>query len=191
MQNGDADYMRLRIGVSILTLVLMSSVATYAGVSGADPLSKIPQQQRASLTKRISQYVTENRNRNWNKLYDLISSTGRGAASREMFVAQMRSAHGVSFANSPDLQEFVLNRVLDGEGGGFDIYGCGKAQREGNLYKGIAVMHAVYEQGDWFFTGWSFTSFPNEACKDLADPGWEPENRMGWDKPMEELRSVP
>jgi hypothetical protein len=51
-------------------------------------------------------------------------------------------------------------------------------------------VHAVYENGDWFFTGWSFTEFPNEPCKGLADPAWAPENRMGWDQPMEEVRPI-
>lgn len=180
--------MRLRIRVSMFTLVLTCGLSAFAGIQSDEALSKIPQEQRPALTKRISQYLTENRNRNWKELYDLISTTGRGTASRDTFVAQMRAAHGVSFANDPDMQEFVLNRVQPGEGGGFDIYGCGKAQREGKRYKGIAVMHVVYEHDNWFFTGWAFTSFPNEACEKLKDPGWEPENRIGWDQPMEELR---
>jgi hypothetical protein len=57
------------------------------------------------------------------------------------------------------------------------------------MYRGIAVMHAMFEHYGWFFTGWSFTEFPNEPCKGLSSPGWQPENRMGWDQPMEEVRS--
>ena len=66
--------------------------------------------------------------------------------------------------------------------------GCAKAQREGRMYNGIAVAHAVFEHAGWFFTGWSFTEFPNEPCNVLSDPKWKPENPIGWDQPMEELR---
>jgi hypothetical protein len=72
-----------------------------------------------------------------------------------------------------------------------DIYGCGKARREGREFNGIAQAHAVFEHDKWYFTGWSFTAFPNEACKALSNPGWEAPVAMAWDQPMEELRGPP
>jgi len=171
-------------------LAFITCLMTHAGVPAKDPFSIIPMQQRSQLTKRPALDVKEYRNRDWKGLYDLISGTGKGSATRGAFVTQMISAHGVSFANAPDLLEFSPDRTLNGESGGYDIYGCGKAQREGEVYRGIAVVHAVFENGDWFFTGWSFTEFPNEPCKGLADPAWAPENRMGWDQPMEEVRPI-
>lgn len=98
----------------------------------------------------------------------------------------MKAAHGNSFAQMPDLQEFKA-ALSDKNESGFDIYGCGKAQREGMSFNGIVVVHAVFEHQDWFFTGWRFTDFPNTPCKELADPKWQPENRLGWKTPMEEI----
>jgi len=48
-------------------------------------------------------------------------------------------------------------------------------------------VHAVYEHNDWFFTGWTFTEFPNEPCKAFADPKWQPSNRIKWNRSMEEI----
>jgi hypothetical protein len=159
---------------------------TYAGVPKRDPLSIIPVQQRTQLSERLALYVKANLDRNWEKLFDLVSRTGKGSVTRETFVVRMKSAHGTSFANSPDLVEFVPGRTFNGLGGGYDIYGCGKSQREGELYEGIAVVHAVYENGDWFFTGWRYVDL-DANCKDLFDKRWEPENDMHWDRPMDEV----
>jgi hypothetical protein len=107
-----------------------------------EPFSKIPAEKRDGLRKRLEEYVKENKNRDWVLLYGLISDTGRGRVDQPTFVARMQTAHGKDFANDPDLLEFRSDRA-DPNGDGFDVYGCGKAQREGQTYNGIAVIHAV------------------------------------------------
>lgn len=47
-----------------------------------DPFSRFPPEQREELAKRLESYVQVNRNRDWHKLYDLISDTGKGSATR-------------------------------------------------------------------------------------------------------------
>lgn len=129
-----------------------------------------------------------NRSRDWKKLYDFISDAGRGGTDRQIFVARMTTAHGRDFANDPDLLEFRPVRTV--KESGFDIYGCAKAQREGRAFNGIALTHAVLEHDDWYFSGWTFTEFPNEPCEDLSDPSWETPGPMEWNQPMEELRGL-
>jgi hypothetical protein len=99
--------------------------------------------------------------------------------------------HGKSFAQMPDLQELMPSLTTQDEDG-YDIYGCGQAKREGRTYKGIALMHAVLQRNRWFFTGWSFTEFPNEPCRDLSHPKWapDPDHEMGWDQPMNEITDL-
>jgi hypothetical protein len=168
--------LRTASAVTILSL-LVSSMSLAGGVS--EPFSNIPAEQRDALAKRLVAYVEVYRDRKWNKLYDLISDTGRGGADRKTFVAAMVAEHGKDFAQMPDLLEFKPDRAEKNDDG-FDIYGCGKAQREGTMFNGIVVMHAVLEHDDWSFTGWTFTEFPNEPCKALADPKWQPGNLMKW-----------
>ncbi len=180
--------MRLRTRKSYLTFALLTlSSLLFARI--LDPFSNIPADQREDLSRRIDGYVEAYKTRNWERLYDFVSEVGKGGANRKVFVAAMQASHGKDFAQDPDLQEFKPDRTKGNEDG-YDIYGCGKAQREGRTYKGIAVVHGVFEHKDWFFTGWSFTEFPNEPCKALSDSKWEPENEMGWNTPMEELRNL-
>jgi hypothetical protein len=122
----------------------------------------------------------------WDKLYDLVSDTGRDGANRKTFIAAMKSEHGTDFAQMPDLLEFKPDRA-EKNGDGHDIYGCGKAQREGMKFNGIVVLHTVFEHNNWSFTGWRFTEFPNEPCEALSDPKWQTANRGAWHSPMEEI----
>jgi hypothetical protein len=137
------------------------------------PFSNIPPEQRESLSKRLGAYVEANKTRKWDNLFDIVSDTGRGGANRQTFVAAMNSSHGSDFAQDPDLLEFKSDRTEKNDDG-YDIYGCGKARREGMMFYGVAVLHAVFAHNDWFFTGWSFTGFPNEPCTALSNPKWQP-----------------
>src|ERR1035441_10839441 len=89
-----------------------------------------------------------------------------------------------------DLLSFLPNRATARADGEYDVYGCGKARREGQTFNGIVVVHAVFERTGWSFTGWRFTDFPNVPCKELTDPSWRPDSGMRWDIPMEELCSL-
>jgi hypothetical protein len=171
----------------VLGLFLMVAVAQAT----IDPFSKIPNEERAALSKQIEAYVSANQTRDWGKVYALVSDTGRGGVSKELFVKAMEVGHGKSFANEPDLLQFDPKLAEADKDAEYDVYGCAKAQREGETYRGVAVVHAVFEHGGWFFTGWSFTMFPNEPCKALSNPSWEPFSRIPWKSPMEELRSLP
>ncbi len=173
----------IRPSSSALALLLLASLLFSATT---DPFSNITADQRGSLSGRINGYVEAYKARNWAVLYNFISAVGKGGANQKVFIAAMQISHSKNFAQYPDLQAFRPYRAKGNEDG-YDIYGCGKAEREGRTYKGIAVVHGVFEHNDWFFTGWSFTEFPNAPCKTLSDPKWEPENEMGWNRSMQEL----
>jgi hypothetical protein len=100
----------------------------------------------------------------------------------------MKSDHGTDFSQRPDLIQFRPELFEKDEKGDLDIYGCAKATREHIQFNGVAVVHTLLEHGEWVFTGCSFTEFPNEPCKALSDPHWEPDSRMGWSEPMQEVR---
>jgi hypothetical protein len=179
--------MRPPSAFGFLALALSISCSLVFAGSG-EPFSIIPVAQRDSLSKRITAYVEAYKARDWEKLYGLVSNTGKGEANQKTFIAAMKASHGRNFAQMPDLQRFDPKQAKRNEDG-YDIYGCGKAEREGRTYRGIAVLHAVLQNNGWYFTGWSFTEFPNEPCKDLSDSKWapDPDNEMGWDKPMDEI----
>lgn len=174
-----------------VTSIALGFLLTLAVAQAAiEPFSKISGEQRDALSKQIEAYVNANRTRDWSKFYTLVSDTGRGGVSKETFVSAIEIGHGRSFANEPDLLQFAPKLAEADKNDEYDVYGCAKAQREGKTYHGVAVLHAVFEHGGWFFTGWSFTEFPNEPCKVLSNPSWEPSSRMPWEQPMEELRNL-
>lgn len=172
----------------VLALALMACTAALAASEPTDPYANVPVDKREGLKTRLSEYVNQYRHRNWGKLYDLVSDTGRGDITRQAFSSRMEAAHGLSFANYPDLLAFVPARVDKIGDKGFDFYGCGEAQREGERYKGVAVVHAIFEHDNWFFTGWSFDGMADGSCDSLNKPDWQPSNRLGWNHIMEELR---
>jgi hypothetical protein len=137
----------------------------------------------------LSEYVNAYHTRNWKALYDLVSDIGKNGVNQKTFIAAMKAKHGgKEYSAMPDLLAFTPNRSDENEGG-LDIYGCGKAKREGENYTGVAVIHAVHERNTWSFSGWGFTEFPNEPCVRLSDPAWKPQGHMEWEQPIEELRN--
>lgn len=177
-----------RKAVVPVLFVFLIFISAFYGKS-KDPFSNIPTERREQLPERLNEYVKAYRSRNWPKLYDLVSSTAKGGVTRQTFVARMTAEHGEQFSSFPDLLEFHADHVNPSEKDEYDIYGCGKAQREGMEFNGIALVHAVFEHKGWYFSGWSFTEFPNEPCKLLDDPSWKPPAPMEWGQPMGELRS--
>ncbi len=51
-------------------------VLRAASQSDKDPLYKVPAEKRERLGERLRDYVKENKNRDWKRLYDLVSDTG-------------------------------------------------------------------------------------------------------------------
>jgi hypothetical protein len=152
-------------------------------------LSPVPAEHRVALARRLDAYLRACRSKEWVKLFDFVSDAGRGGTSRDTFVAKMKAAHQKGFSNSPDLLDFRPTRTEKDGSAEYDVYGCGQARREAQNFNGIALVHAVFEHNDWFFSGWTFTEFPHEPCKDLSDPSWEMPGPMEWNQPMQELRS--
>lgn len=176
--------------IMIGTLALVVGFFSAYAQNEKQPFSKLPREEQQSLTHRLSEYVKAYRNRNWKALYDLVSDTGKSGVNRQTFIAAMTAKHaGTEYADMPDLLGFTPDRSEEDEDG-IDIYGCSNAKREGEIYTGIAVIHAVHEHDTWSFTGWSFTELPNEPCKRLSDPAWKPEGRMEWKKPMDEIKNI-
>jgi hypothetical protein len=171
-------------------LALVLGVLPVNGQSERPPLPNLPQATQKPPASRVSKYVNAYRTRDWKALYDLVSEVGKGGVDRQRFITAMKAKHGTGeSAGMPNLLAFTPDRS-EKDAGGVDIYGCAKAKREGEVYTGIGVIHAVYEHDDWFFSGWSFTAFPNQPCKLLSDPTWKPSGPMEWNQPMEEIRDA-
>jgi hypothetical protein len=174
----------------LLAFLSLGCLLAFAA-DGLGWLSPVPARRRDELAKRLDAYVNAHRSRDWATLFDLMSKAGRGAVSRQMFAEKMNAAHRRDVVRSADLLAFRPGRSMDRGDSAYDVYGCGKARREALDYNGIAVIHAVYEHNEWFFSGWMFTELPNESCEPLTDPSWEPPGPEDWDQVIEELGGPP
>lgn len=176
-----------KLGKLACVIACVGIAITFAG-DGKEWSTAVPADQRDALSKRLEGYVNAHHARDWGKLFDFISDAGRAGVDRQVFVAKMKAAHGKDFANSPDLLDFQPDRSAKSDAAEYEVYGCGKAVREGQNFNGVALVYAVFEHNNWFFSGWTFTEFPNEPCKALSNPAWEAPGAMEWNQPMEELR---
>jgi hypothetical protein len=177
----------MQISMQKLLCVLAFLLSTFVvSAQILEPFAVVPKERRDALSKRLNGYVEAYQHREWEKLYGFISTVGKGKVDMRAFVVAMSSNHGEDFAQYPDLQAFAASRTGK-NGDGYDIYGCGRAVREGEPFRGIAEVHAVFEHEDWFFTGWTFRDTSEGACKELSDPNWHPDSPLKWNGPMEEL----
>ncbi len=171
-------------------LVLCCCSIATSGQLKSDPFAAVPQAERKDLATRLSDYVRYYKARNWAELYSLVSDVGKDRLDSPTFESIMKREHGGrAYSAMPNLEAFEPAQSRQ-EGDGIDIYGCAKAKREGQQFKGVAVVHAVREHDTWAFSGWSFTEFPNQSCGVLSDPGWKAPAEMEWGLPMEEFRGV-
>jgi len=115
--------------------VLIFLLSTFV----VSPFSVVPKEQRDALYKRLDGYLESYQHRKWQKLYGFISAVGRGSADMQTFVVAMSSNHGEDFTQYPDLQTFTPSRT--------------RKNGEGEPFRGIAEVRAVFEHEDWFFTG--------------------------------------
>lgn len=134
--------MRIRMRVVVSLVALMASATVLRG-SGTEPLSNIPAEQRDALTKRLGSYIEVYRGRNWDKLYDFVSDTGRGGATRQTFVAAMQSEHGTAFAQMPDLLEFGPDRAQKNGDGLRHLWMRESAARGHDVQWNRCVTHGV------------------------------------------------
>lgn len=173
--------------LAVTALVLCCCLPT-PGQPNSGPLSAVPQPERKNLAMRLSEYVRAYKGRNWSELYSLVSDVGKSRVDRSTFISVMKSKHGGrAYSSMPDMEAFDPAQSRQ-DGNGVDIYGCATAKREGQHFKGVAVVHVVREHDDWVFSGWRFTEFPNQPCGALSDAKWKVPAAMEWEQPIEELR---
>ena len=176
---------------------ILESISDHAGkvrilrIAVPTTAPTLTPKQRNALDARAQAYVKAEKKENWKALFALVSDVGRGGVSVDAFSKAMKYSR--QSGSMPDLLSFSISRVQPDSDGSYILHGCGHATREGRSFNGVASMRAVFEHGNWFFTDWSFTRFPNAPCADLNDPNWQPQSydQPAPNKQMEELRPLP
>jgi hypothetical protein len=177
--------------VCLVALILAPAVAH--GQVAKNAFQDVPAVQRETLSRRMALYTKTFRQRDWWTLFGLVSRDGKGDISKKDFVRFMHESHNpkAPFEDYPPrLQHFSPNRTVANPGsGGFDIYGCVEAVKYGDREGGVGVLHAVYENDKWVFTGWKYID-PGADCSVLDDAAWKTPALMTWGEPMIEILCV-
>lgn len=177
--------------VCLVTLILAPAVAQ--GQTAKDAFLGVPAGQRETLSQRMALYTRAFRQRDWWTFFGLVSHDGKRDISQKRFARFMDESHNPKMALEeypPRLQHFRPNRTIANPySGGFDIYGCVDAVKYGDHEGGVGVLHAVYENKKWVFTGWKYID-PGADCSVLTDADWKTPAAMTWGEPMSEILCV-
>jgi hypothetical protein len=169
----------------LASLMLLISPAIHAQ-DAKSALSPVPTSQQAALAQRLKAYTEAFRAKDWASLYDLVSDENKIGFDNKLkvhkrtFVRDMQGTYDLQ-----RLIRFAPVRTENDGTGNFDIYGCGELPYGNQKIERIAVVRAVREHGDWFFTNWDYPE-PPTPCSQLSDPNWKARNlRLG--EPMSQV----
>jgi hypothetical protein len=143
--------------IGLATLILANAEGLKAQNPESQLYSSVPQQLRARLLERLDLYVEYQRNKKYDKLYDLfydeaIATAFKGQDKAE-FVAVYKK--GDDQNKSVRLLAFAANRVekVDEDGTEvYKIYGDAKLHEQGEAAEKHMVIRAKFQKGDWYFS---------------------------------------
>ncbi len=133
---------------------LTSSHAMFAQTQGAQVFSAIPEERRGRLIERLRSLVQYQRNQQWSKQYELLSTLQRRAQSKQDFINLNRQMYS-KWGRTP-LVEFVPLKItleqVDKTEKVLFIAGCSVVLEKGTKVTKAALVEAYWEKGDWFFS---------------------------------------
>ncbi len=171
--------------IGLASLIFLIPAAIHAQ-SAKSALSPIPANQRVALAQRLKAYTEAFRTKDWASLYDLVSDENKIGFDNKLkvykrtFVRDMQGTYDLQ-----RLIKFTPVRTESDGTGNVDIYGCGELPYGNEKIERIAVVRAVREHGEWFFTNWDYPE-PPTPCSHLSDPNWKARN-LRLDEPMSQV----
>ncbi len=137
------------------TAILLFCFATVSAQKKAetDVFADVPPDKRARLIERFETFVQYYRERNKDKVYDLIGEQAKqyvvGGLSRERFLKEVYLLKLKKFK----VEEVGEWRTEQGKGTGvWSISGCGEYNRFGPNEKLLSSLEAYWQDGDWYFS---------------------------------------
>jgi|GEM_PF-2393621 len=142
-------------------LLLVAVISLYSSITQAQDRSDsvfdtVPLDSRGRLIERLKEYVSYERTRQYEKLYELISDldyrkTGKEDYSKSRLELEKRL--GVVKEFTPT---HIMNVTLnDSAAPTFSLIGRAKVLRKGRTVEKQMTMTARLQQGEWYFSGLS------------------------------------
>jgi hypothetical protein len=151
--------MKLRVlpnkkGVQWLCFLLLASslgLPLYSHAKTQEPFAKVPAPLRARLIQRLKSLIDYQREKQWEKLYTLLSVTSTQGESKEDFIKRNQRWYTEVAPDDLILDFHPRDTVVhesSADTGRWIIYGCAKVREKGLQ----ASVEAHRERGDWYFS---------------------------------------
>lgn len=165
------DLRRLIIATSILLIMSPGLHAFALEDEWQRALSPVEVSHRAALRDLLSRAIEYQQTQQWEKFYDLLSTSYRDGKSRDDYVSERRSlaASGkIIFLLDFIPRHTYVNDPEDPFDGKYSFYGCANVIREGRTELSNTIFSVILENGEWRVSqiGVFLTCMPTELdCK--------------------------
>lgn len=139
--------------LSSCLLLLLAGATVHAQERTENVFEKVPLESRARLVERLREYVTYERTRQYEKLYELLYDRDDKNAGKEVYSKSRVEAEG----RRGVIQEFTPTFILDitlreGDAPTLHLTGQAKVLLKGRTVKGEMSINARLQDGEWYFS---------------------------------------
>jgi hypothetical protein len=120
-----------------------------------EPFARVPAPLRERLIQRLKNLIEYQREKQWGKLYTLLSIASIQGESKEDFIK--RNQHWYTEVVPDDLildfhPRDTVAHESSANAGWWTVYGCAKLRKKGHTVELQATVDAYRERGDWYFS---------------------------------------
>ena len=146
--------MHCKLRCLISCVLLLLAVATvHAQERTENVFDSVPLELRPRLVERLKEFVTYERTRQYEKLYELLYERDDKNAGKEFYSKSRVEAEGRRGIVQEFTPKFILDITLaEGDAPTLSIKGQAKVFLKGRTVKGEMSIDARFHDGEWYFS---------------------------------------
>ena len=139
--------------LSSCVLLLLAVATVHAQERTENVFEKVPLESRPRLVERLREYVTYERTRQYEKLYELLYDRNDKNAGKEAYSKSRAEAEGRRGVIQEFTPTFILGITLnDGDAPAFSLTGQATVSLKGRTIKKEMSIEARLQDGEWYFS---------------------------------------
>jgi hypothetical protein len=145
-------YFKLR-RLSSCALLLLAVVTVHAQERTENVFAKVPLESRPRLVERLREFVTYERTRQYEKLYELLYERNDKNAGKEVYSKSRAEAEGRRGIIQEFTPTFILEITLNsGDAPTFSLTGEARVFLKRRTVKKEMTIYAKLQDGEWYFS---------------------------------------
>ena len=134
-------------------LLLLAVATAHAQERTENVFEKVPLELRPRLIERLKEYVTYERTRQYEKLYELLYDRDDKNAGKEAYSRSRVEGEGRRGVVQEFTPTFILDITLnEGDAPTLTLKGQAKVFLKGRTVKGEMSINARFHDGEWYFS---------------------------------------